>query len=504
MTDMSEKILNYFISASSCDRIKLVCSLIQLCLPYELRFVGACLEDKGRKDASIELLDEEKRANNTEDVDFKNDVLLFMMLAAYHPSFMFKQRIMLSNMLMDIQRVFLTISYFNPEEVLSCEANVENENDEENVDETDHIADSVSSWLKEVRLHKYSDHLSKYTWHQLLNLKEEDLCMLTVGAKKKLNSKMQIIRNLIHSEQQPNNSSTFVGKSARNFNSQNSKPVEFISPPANTTSLQPELMPVDAVDDQSSSSRPFSSDALSKISHDGSQCIISSSTDYISATTTKNESSASKSVNAIITSSTSFTSLVPTITTSSCVETIPGKQEHSASQLQQITFLLSKERQHCSSEAEAPTSAKYDNVHLVSPAHLSSLESSCSEDYHTPLGSPDAKKTSFYSQGDVNNFNVGNNSVDNVKVIHINGSNKFVKDEHDEDFVFNNCLCKMIDFKNAEKNYEVRSDGNVMKVPAKLLDEHFPKIISQLTSDDKNVLLRPHKYRNTNKKYNGL
>lgn len=57
-----EDIYSWFAESLSWQRIDLLCGLLQLCLPLELRFVGACLEDLARKDYS-RLRDFERRAN---------------------------------------------------------------------------------------------------------------------------------------------------------------------------------------------------------------------------------------------------------------------------------------------------------------------------------------------------------------------------------------------------------------------------------------------------------
>jgi hypothetical protein len=59
----TEDIYGWFRDSVSSQRIDLMCSLMQLCLPLELRFVGACLEEQARRDYS-RLRDYDLKAND--------------------------------------------------------------------------------------------------------------------------------------------------------------------------------------------------------------------------------------------------------------------------------------------------------------------------------------------------------------------------------------------------------------------------------------------------------
>lgn len=56
-------VLSEFKNVRSFERVDLLCSLLDLCLPYELRFLGTCLEFLGKRDF-IELREDERHANN--------------------------------------------------------------------------------------------------------------------------------------------------------------------------------------------------------------------------------------------------------------------------------------------------------------------------------------------------------------------------------------------------------------------------------------------------------
>lgn len=58
-----EDICAVFKELQSAERIDLLCTMLQLCVPLELRFVGSCLEDSARKDYS-RLLEHELKAND--------------------------------------------------------------------------------------------------------------------------------------------------------------------------------------------------------------------------------------------------------------------------------------------------------------------------------------------------------------------------------------------------------------------------------------------------------
>lgn len=58
-----DSVLKWFKGLSSHNRIDLMCSLLNKCLPFELRFLGTCLEDLGRQDFT-QMKDFEVKANN--------------------------------------------------------------------------------------------------------------------------------------------------------------------------------------------------------------------------------------------------------------------------------------------------------------------------------------------------------------------------------------------------------------------------------------------------------
>ncbi|PSN41832.1 hypothetical protein C0J52_14506 [Blattella germanica] len=59
-----EDVVTWFKELTSSKRIDVMCSLLNMCLPFELRFLGTCLEDLGKRDFN-ELRDTEVRANNS-------------------------------------------------------------------------------------------------------------------------------------------------------------------------------------------------------------------------------------------------------------------------------------------------------------------------------------------------------------------------------------------------------------------------------------------------------
>lgn len=66
-----DSVLTWFKGLSSHNRIDLMCSLLNKCLPFELRFIGTCLEDLGRQDFS-QMKDFEVKANNAAELsEFK-------------------------------------------------------------------------------------------------------------------------------------------------------------------------------------------------------------------------------------------------------------------------------------------------------------------------------------------------------------------------------------------------------------------------------------------------
>jgi len=58
-----EDIYSWFKDSVSSQRIDLLCGLLQLCLPLELRFVGSCIEEQARKDY-CRLIEYETKAND--------------------------------------------------------------------------------------------------------------------------------------------------------------------------------------------------------------------------------------------------------------------------------------------------------------------------------------------------------------------------------------------------------------------------------------------------------
>lgn len=68
---VKEDLIPWFKNLKSYRRIDIMCSLLNLCLPFELRFLGTCLEDLGRRDAQ-NLRGAELRVNNPQ--EFVTDV----------------------------------------------------------------------------------------------------------------------------------------------------------------------------------------------------------------------------------------------------------------------------------------------------------------------------------------------------------------------------------------------------------------------------------------------
>lgn len=66
-----EDLVVWFKNLESYRRIDVMCTLLNLCLPFELRFLGTCLEELGRRDAQ-DLRGIELRVNNPQ--DFNTDV----------------------------------------------------------------------------------------------------------------------------------------------------------------------------------------------------------------------------------------------------------------------------------------------------------------------------------------------------------------------------------------------------------------------------------------------
>uniref|UniRef100_R4GAR7 Zinc finger CCHC-type containing 14 n=1 Tax=Anolis carolinensis TaxID=28377 RepID=R4GAR7_ANOCA len=62
-----ESVYRWFSELPSPQRVEFLCGLLDLCIPLELRFLGACLEDLARKDYHS-LRDSEIKANNPADL----------------------------------------------------------------------------------------------------------------------------------------------------------------------------------------------------------------------------------------------------------------------------------------------------------------------------------------------------------------------------------------------------------------------------------------------------
>lgn len=65
-------VILWFKELESYKRIDMMCTLLNMCLPFELRFLGTCLEELGRRD-SQELRGIELRVNNPQDL--ANDMM---------------------------------------------------------------------------------------------------------------------------------------------------------------------------------------------------------------------------------------------------------------------------------------------------------------------------------------------------------------------------------------------------------------------------------------------
>lgn len=61
-----EDLVLWFKNLESYKRIDLMCTLLNMCLPFELRFLGTCLEELGRKDAQ-DLRGVEIKVNNPQE-----------------------------------------------------------------------------------------------------------------------------------------------------------------------------------------------------------------------------------------------------------------------------------------------------------------------------------------------------------------------------------------------------------------------------------------------------
>lgn len=64
----AEDVVSYFQSLRSYERIWIMCRLQHSCLPFELRFLGTCLEELGKKDFH-ELRQAENEANSTAEIN---------------------------------------------------------------------------------------------------------------------------------------------------------------------------------------------------------------------------------------------------------------------------------------------------------------------------------------------------------------------------------------------------------------------------------------------------
>ncbi|XP_015608761.1 atrophin-1 isoform X2 [Cephus cinctus] len=62
-----ENVVSWFGNLSSYKRIDIMCTLLNMCLPFEVRYLGTCVEDLGKRDYN-DLRDTEHRANNVSDL----------------------------------------------------------------------------------------------------------------------------------------------------------------------------------------------------------------------------------------------------------------------------------------------------------------------------------------------------------------------------------------------------------------------------------------------------
>ncbi|XP_015121654.1 mucin-2 [Diachasma alloeum] len=63
-----ENVESWFRNLSSYNRIDVMCSLLNMCLPFEVRYLGTYVEDRGKRDYN-DLRDTEHHANNASDVN---------------------------------------------------------------------------------------------------------------------------------------------------------------------------------------------------------------------------------------------------------------------------------------------------------------------------------------------------------------------------------------------------------------------------------------------------
>jgi hypothetical protein len=68
---VKEDLVSWFQKLESYKRIDIMCTLLNLCLPFELRFLGTCLEELGRRDAQ-DLRGADLRVNNP--LEFVNEL----------------------------------------------------------------------------------------------------------------------------------------------------------------------------------------------------------------------------------------------------------------------------------------------------------------------------------------------------------------------------------------------------------------------------------------------
>lgn len=71
-----EDVVSWFKELESYKRIDTMCSLLNMCLPFELRFIGTCLEELGSRD-SAQLRGIELRVNNS--TELANEVAAFQL-----------------------------------------------------------------------------------------------------------------------------------------------------------------------------------------------------------------------------------------------------------------------------------------------------------------------------------------------------------------------------------------------------------------------------------------
>jgi hypothetical protein len=74
MTICKDDLVTWFKKLESYKRIDVMCTLLNLCLPFELRFLGTCLEELGRRDAQ-DLRGVELRVNNSQ--EFVSEIMAF-------------------------------------------------------------------------------------------------------------------------------------------------------------------------------------------------------------------------------------------------------------------------------------------------------------------------------------------------------------------------------------------------------------------------------------------